>query len=94
MFWHGSNFMHRYTWFMILNTNKTSVFGMCLLMYQPFCDLSGLNVVPDPFFIFFSFTCAQIGFYIYFEQVVSQERYKEKEENMPFKLSAHYRMVK
>lgn len=90
MFWHGSNWVANMTTFVLLILLKTSVFGLSAFFYNTLAAFSGISYVTDTLFAVFSLNVTYYGFYNWFEKPISQERYRQDESKMPFKLSEIY----
>lgn len=90
MFWHGNNWLAKLTLFTLLIISKTSVFGLSNVFFNTTSAFSGTNYVTDSLFAVFSINVTWYGFYNWFEQVVSFRRYKNREEDLKFKMAEHY----
>jgi magnesium-transporting ATPase (P-type) len=97
LFWHGNNWAFKIVIFTLLIISKTSVFGLSNVLYNTTAAFSSTNIITDAFFAFYSINVTWYGFYNFFEQTVSFRKWKgktadgkDKEEGMPFKMSAHY----
>lgn len=90
MFWHGNNWMAKLTQFSLLIIAKTSVFGLANVLWNTTTGFSSSNYVTDTLFATYSLNVTFYGFYNWFEQMISQRRYRNKEEDLPVKLAEHY----
>jgi hypothetical protein len=72
MFWHGSNWTHKYTTFTLLLLLKTSVYGLSAFFYNTMAAFSGISYITDTLFAVYSINCTFYGFYNWFEQNISQ----------------------
>lgn len=62
MFWHGSNFLCKFTTFVNLNVSKTTIFGLSSVFYNAFAMYSAVNYVSDIMFATYPSNCTQIGY--------------------------------
>jgi len=94
LFWHGNNWAAKICYFGLLIISKTSVFGLSNVFYNTCTGFAGTNFVTDSLFAVFSINVTWYGFYNWFEQLVSFQRYKNREQDMKFKMSHHYAWIR
>ena len=92
LFWHGASIMHKHTTFMIICVSKTTVFGLALLFFNTQSMYSSTNFSPSLLFTNYSLFLAQIGYYNFFDQPISRNRFFFNEEKMKYSLAEHYRL--
>lgn len=91
MFWHGNNWATKLTNYILITIAKTSIFGLSSLFYNLFAYSSSVNYVTDTMFSVYSVNVTFLGFYNWFEQVVSRELHYEDESKLKFTMAEHYR---
>jgi len=94
MFWHGNNWAAKITMFTLMIISKTSVFGLCNVLFNTTAAFSSTNIITDAFFAVFSINVTWYGFYLYFDQQVSMNRYRKDESLLKFKMSEHYAYIR
>lgn len=48
LFWHGTNFLYRFTWFMLITIAKTGIYGLIQIFFNIFSGYSAQSPIPDP----------------------------------------------
>lgn len=91
MFWHGNNFAVKILIMVILQMQKTIVFGLSSFLYNAFAGYSGVNVITNLLWACFSLVLTVYMWYSFFEQAVSFKDYYRDESKLTFKMSHHYK---